>query len=149
MPLPNEIPSHDTFNRFYTALEPGSFEACFAKWAASIADRTKGEVVSIDGKTMRGGKGVKGSAAHVVTAWSTSNHVSLGQLRMGDKTNESKTIPELLSMLFIEGCVVTIDAAGCYPEVAQAIVDKEADYVLCAKANQPDLLTGIEQSFAL
>jgi len=149
VPLPNGIPSHDTFNRFYAALEPGSFEACFAKWAASIAGRTKGEVVNIDGKTMRGSRGVNASAAHVVTAWSNSNHVSLGQLRMGDKTNESKAIPELLSMLFIEGCVVTIDAAGCYPAVAQAIVEKKADYVLCAKANQPELLTGIEQSFAL
>lgn len=149
VPLPNGIPSHDTFNRFYAALEPGSFETCFGKWAASIAARTKGEVVSIDGKTMRGSRGVRASPAHVVTAWSNSNHVSLGQLRMGDKTNESKAIPELLSMLFLEGCVVTIDAAGCYPAVAEAIVKKEADHVLCAKASQPELLTGIEQSFAL
>ena len=149
VPLPNGIPSHDTFNRFYAALEPGSFEGCFGKWAASIAERTQGEVVSIDGKTMRGSRGVKASPAHVVTAWSSSNHVSLGQLRMGDKTNESKAIPELLGMLFLEGCVVTIDAAGCYPEVAEAIVNKAADYVLCAKANQPELLTGIERSFAL
>ena len=149
VPLPNGIPSHDTFNRFYAALEPGSFEECFAQWTASIAGRTKGEVVSIDGKTLRGSRGVNASAAHVITAWSGSNQLSLGQLRTGDKTNESKVIPELLSMLFLEGCVVTIDAAGCYSPIAQAIVDKGAHYVLCAKANQPDLLTGIEQSFAL
>lgn len=149
VPLPNGIPSHDTFNRFYAALAPGEFEECFAQWAASVAERTKGEVVSIDGKTLRGSKGLKASAAHVVSAWSSSNHVSLGQLRAGDKTNESTVIPELLSMLFLEGCVVTIDAAGCYSPIAQAIVEKKADYVLCVKANQPDLLTSIEQSFAL
>lgn len=149
VPLPNGIPSHDTFNRFYAALVPDEFEECFAQWAASIAARTKGEVVSIDGKTLRGSKGLKASAAHVVSAWSSSNHVSLGQLRADEKTNESTVIPELLSMLFLEGCVVTIDAAGCYSPIAQAIVEKKADYVLCAKANQPDLLTTIEQSFAL
>jgi len=142
VPLPNGIPSHDTFNRFYAALEPGTFEDCFAQWAASMAARTKGEVVSIDGKSLRGSRGMKATAAHVVTAWSGSNHVSLGQLRVDDKTNESKVIPELLRMLFIEGCVVTIDAAGCYPLIAQAIVERKAHYVLCAKANQPDLLTG-------
>jgi predicted transposase YbfD/YdcC len=149
VPLPNGIPSHDTFNRFYAALAPGEFEECFAQWAGSIAVRTQGEVVSIDGKTMRGSKGLNASAAHVVTAWSGSNQVSLGQLRMDDKTNESKVIPELLNMLFIEGCVVTIDAAGCYEPIAKAIVEKQAHYVLCAKANQGDLLTAIEQSFAL
>jgi predicted transposase YbfD/YdcC len=149
VPLPNGIPSHDTFNRFFAALVPGEFEECFAQWAASVAERTKGEVIGIDGKTLRGSKGLNASAAHVVTAWSGSNQVSLGQLRTGDKTNESKVIPELLNMLFIEGCVVTIDAAGCYAPIAEAIVEKHADYVLCAKANQSDLLTGIEQSFAL
>jgi len=149
IPLPYGIPSHDTFNRFFAALVPGEFEECFARWAASIAQRAEGEVVSIDGKTLRGSKGVNATAAHVVTAWSGSNHVSLGQLRAGDKTNESKVIPELLNMLFIEGCVVTIDAAGCYSPIAQTIVDKKAHYVICAKANQPDLLTAIEQSFAL
>lgn len=149
VPLPNGIPSHDTFNRLFATLAPGEFESCFAQWAASIAERTQGEVVNIDGKTLRGSKGLKASAAHVVSAWSSSNHVSLGQLRVNDKTNEGKVIPELLSMLFIEGCVVTIDAAGCHTPIAKAIVEKKAHYVLCAKANQPDLLTGIEQSFAL
>lgn len=149
VPLPNGIPSHDTFNRFYAALVPGEFEECFARWAASIAARSKGEVLSIDGKTLRGSKGLHASAAHVVTAWAGSNQVSLGQLRVDDKTNEGKVITDLLQMLFIEGCVVTIDAAGCYPEIAKAIVDKQADYVLCAKANQPTLLTAIEQTFAL
>lgn len=149
VPLPNGIPSHDTFNRLFAALAPGEFEGCFGRWAASIAARSNGEVVAIDGKTIRGSKGLKASAAHVVSAWSGKNQVSLGQLRMDDKSNESKAIPELLRILFIEGCIVTIDAAGCYTEVVAAIVDKKADYVICAKGNQPDLLTAIEQSFAL
>ena len=149
VPLPNGIPSHDTFNRLFAALEPGAFEGCFGRWAASIAGRTQGEVVNLDGKTLRGSRGLAASPAHVISAWSGSNQVSLGQLRVSDKTNESKAIPELLSMLFIEGCVVTIDAAGCYADIAGAIVEKKADYVICAKGNQPDLLTAIEQSFAL
>lgn len=149
VPLPNGTPSHDTFNRLFAALEPGEFEGCFGRWAASIAARTKGEVVNIDGKTLRGSRGLAASPAHVVSAWSGSNQVSLGQLRIDDKTNESTMIPALLGMLFIEGCIVTIDAAGCYAPVATAIVEKKADYVICAKGNQPDLLTAIEQSFAL
>lgn len=149
VPLPNGTPSHDTFNRLFAALEPGEFEGCFGRWAASIAARTKGEVVNIDGKTLRGSRGLAASPAHVVSAWSGSNQVSLGQLRIDDKTNESTMIPALLGMLFIEGCIVTIDAAGCYAPVATAIVEKKADYVICAKGNQPDLLTAIEQSFVL
>lgn len=149
VPLPNGIPRHDTFNRFFAALAPGEFEGCFGQWAASVAQRTQGEVIGIDGKTLRGSKGLHASAAHIISAWSSSNQVSLGQLRVDDKTNEEKVIPDLLRMLFLEGCVVTIDAAGCYAPIAEAIVDKKADYVICVKANQPDLLTDIEQTFAL
>ena len=149
VPLPNGIPSHDTFNRLFATLSPGAFETCFAKWAASIAERSEGEVVNIDGKTIRRSKGIDCSPAHVVTAWSGSNNVSLGQLRTGSKSNEITAIPELLNMLFIEGCIVTIDAAGCQTKIVDAILEKGAHYVLCAKANQPALLEGIEQSFAL
>jgi hypothetical protein len=90
VPLPNGIPSHATFNRFYAALEPGSFEGCFGEWAASIAERTQGEVVSIDGKTMRGSRGVNASPAHVVTAWSSSNHVSLASCAWGTRPMRAK-----------------------------------------------------------
>lgn len=149
IPLPNGIPSHDTFNRFFAALAPGEFETCFVQWAAAISVRGNGEVVNIDGKTIRGSKGLNASAAHIVTAWSSANSVSLGQLRTDDKSSEITAIPLLLEMLFLEGCIVTIDAAGCQTKIAQAIVDKKADYLLCAKANQPKLLDAIEQSFAL
>lgn len=130
-------------------LVPGEFEECFGQWIAATATRTKGEVINFDGKTFRGSGALNASAAHVVTAWSASDQISLGQLRADQKTNEGKVIPELLRMLFIEGCVVTIDAAGCYPPIAQGIVEKKADHVLCVKANQSDPLTAIEHSFAL
>lgn len=149
VPLPNGIPTHDTFNRFFAALAPGEFEACFAQWAAAVSVRGKGEVVNVDGKTIRGSKGVGASAAHVVSAWSSANTVSLGQLRVREKSNEVVVIPQLLEMLFLEGCIVTIDAAGCHTKIARKILDKGAHYLLCAKANQPTLLDGIEQSFAL
>ncbi len=149
VPLPNGIPSHDTFNRFYAALAPGEFETCFVQWAASVSVRGNGEVVNIDGKTIRGSKGLSASAAHIVTAWSSANTVSLGQLHTDDKSSEITAIPLLLEMLFLEGCIVTIDAAGCQTKIARAIVEKKADYLLCVKANQPKLLDAIEQSFAL
>lgn len=149
IPLPCGIPSHDTFNRFFAALSPGSFETCFGQWAASVSQRSKREVVNFDGKTMRGSKGLNASPAHIVTAWSGANSISLGQLRVEAKSNEGKAIPKLLEALFLEGCIVTIDAAGCLPAIAKAIRDKKADYVLCAKGNQPKLLDAIEQTFAL
>lgn len=149
VPLPNGIPTHDTFNRFYAALVPGNFETCFGKWAAEISVRGKGEVVNIDGKTIRGSKGVSASAAHIVSAWSGANTMTLGQLRVDEKSNELVAIPKLLETLFLEGCIVTIDAAGCQTKIARKIIEKRADYLLCAKANQPSLLDGIEQSFAL
>ena len=149
VPLPNGIPSHDTFNRFFAALAPGEFEVCFGQWASSISVRSNGEVINLDGKTIRGSKGIDKTAAHIVTAWSGANALSLGQLQVDDKSSEAVAIPKLLAMLFLEGCIVTIDAAGCQTKIAQAIVDKGADYLLCAKANQPKLLDGIQQSFAL
>lgn len=149
LPLPNGIPSHDTFNRFYAALAPGEFETCFVQWAASLSVRGNGEVVNIDGKTVRGSKGLNSSAAHIVTAWSSANTVSLGQLRTDDKSSAITAIPQLIKMLFLEGCIVTIDAAGCQTKIVEAIVEKKADYLLQVKANQPKLLDAIEQSFAL
>jgi predicted transposase YbfD/YdcC len=149
VPLPHGVPSHDTFNRFFAALVPGSFETCFGRWAGTVCQRGKGEVVNLDGKTMRGSRGLNASPAHIVTAWSGANAISLGQLRVDAKSNEGKAIPKLLETLFLEGCIVTIDAAGCLPAIALAIRDKGADYVLCAKGNQPKLLDAIEQTFAL
>lgn len=146
--LPNGIPSHDTFNRFFAALDPKEFEKCFVAWVNSVAEITEGEVVSIDGKTIRGsrGKGAK-SAIHMVSAWANTNQMVLGQYKVDQKSNEITAIPALLEVLALKGCIITIDAMGCQTNIAQAIIDKEADYVLAVKDNQGTLHQNIEDSF--
>lgn len=146
--LPHGIPSHDTFNRFFSALDPEEFERCFMAWVQSICTRTDGEVVSIDGKTMRGSRspGCK-SATHIVSAWADANELVLGQLKVGEKSNEITAIPKLLESLLLEGCVVTIDAMGCQQSIAKKIVKKGADYILAVKENQKALQEDIEDSF--
>jgi len=146
--LPNGIPSHDTFNRFFSALNPEEFERCFLSWIKTIQKKTNGEVVSIDGKTMRGSrnKGCK-SATHIVSAWADVNELVLGQIKVDDKSNEITAIPVLLDSLLLEGCVVTIDAMGCQKKIARKIVSKKADYILAVKENQKDLYDDILDSY--
>ena len=138
--LPNGIPSHDTFNRVFSALDPVELESCFMAWVKSVARLTEGEVVSIDGKTLRGSRGKTGkSFVHMVSAWSDANHMVLGQLKVDDKSNEITAIPQLLDALLLEGCIVTIDAMGCQVDIAQKIIERQADYILAVKDNQPTL----------
>ncbi len=146
--LPNGIPSHDTFNRLFSALDPDVFESCFLTWVKSIYESTQGEVVSIDGKTMRGSRnqGCK-SATHIVSAWADQNELILGQIKVREKTNEITAIPKLLDALLLEGCVVTIDAMGCQKKIAKKIVKKKADYILSVKDNQRELYEDIQDSF--
>ncbi len=145
--LPNGIPSHDTFNRFFSALEPEHFEAAFLSWIRSISTLTKGDVVSLDGKTMRGTR-ESGSkyAIHIISAWSNSNQLSLGQIKVDEKSNEITAIPQLLEVLVLKGCLVTIDAMGCQKEIAKKIVKKEADYILALKGNQGYLQEDAERT---
>lgn len=147
--LPGGIPSHDTFNRFFTALEPSEFETCFIKWTNSIREQTDGEIVSIDGKTMCGTRSIDKTAVHIVSAWADTNNLVLGQLKTEQKSNEITAIPELLKVLMIENCIITIDAMGCQKEIAQQIIEQKADYVLALKGNQKTLLLGVEDSFKL
>lgn len=148
LPLPNGIPTHDTFNRFFAALDPEEFEGRFIKWVQSISAVNKGEVVCIDGKTMRGSRGSgTHSATHIVSAWASDNEAILGQLKVDQKTNEITVIPELLNSLLITGSIITIDAMGCQREIAKQIREKEADYVLGVKENQGELLQNIQDSF--
>jgi len=135
--LPNGIPSHDTFNRVYSALDPEKLESCFLSWVKDVSEITEGEVISIDGKSIRGSKkhGSK-SMVHIVSAWAQKNHMVLGQVKVDDKSNEITAIPKLLEVLAIKGCIVTIDAMGCQRDIAQKITDKEADYILAVKGNQ-------------
>lgn len=144
--LPNGIPSHDTFNRVISSLCPSQFEQCFSSWVSSMLEAT-GEVISIDGKTICGAKVNGKSPIHMVSAWSSANNLALGQVKVKDKSNEITAIPNLIESLAIEGAVVTIDAMGCQKNIAKKIVERNADYVLALKQNQPDLLEEVIDEF--
>ena len=139
--LPNGIPSHDTFGRFFAALNPDAFSQCFMSWIASVAEVTKGKVVAIDGKTIRRSfdRASSKSAVHIVSAWLAANRMVLGQVRTEEKSNEITAIPRLLELLSLTGCIVTIDAMGCQKNIVQAIVNQNADYVIGLKGNQGTL----------
>jgi len=146
--LPNGIPSHDTFGRFFSLLDPVEFQRCFINWVRAVHETIQG-VVAIDGKTARRShdtsKGKK--AIHLVSAWATENGVALGHVKTEDKSNEITAIPELLKLLQLKGCLVTIDAMGCQRDIAQMIVDAGADYLLAVKGNQETLSEDVEQEF--
>jgi predicted transposase YbfD/YdcC len=146
--LPGVIPSHDTFNRVFSALEPEELEKSFIDWTQAVAHLAEGEVVAIDGKSMRGTReqGNK-SIVHMVSAWAQENHMALGQIKVDEKSNEITAIPRLLDLLVLKGCIVTIDAMGCQRDIAAKIVDKEADYILALKGNQGNLQAQVEDSF--
>lgn len=146
--LPNGIPSHDTFGRFFALLNPLMFQKCFIDWVRAVHHQVQG-VVAVDGKTARRSHDqAKGkSAIHVVSAWATENGVALGQTKVDDKSNEITAIPALLKQLKISGCLVTIDAMGCQREIAQTIVEAGADYLLAVKGNQETLCEDVEQEF--
>ncbi|MBD0287644.1 MAG: ISAs1 family transposase [Flavisolibacter sp.] len=146
--LPNGIPSHDTFNRVFAALDPFALQACFLSWVEAVAELSKGTQVSIDDKRLcASGQDGKRSIIHVVSAWSEANHMVLAQVKVGDKSNVITAIPAPLDLLDLKGCIVTIDAMGCQREIASSIVDKEADHILAVKANQEFLLDDIKEAF--
>lgn len=147
--LSNGIPSHDRFNAVFKALKPAEFERCLLGWVTSLHEVTAGQLVAIDGKTLRQSfdKADAKSAIHMVSAWATANHISLGQVVVDQKSNEITAIPRLLKLLDVSGCLVTIDAMGCQAEIAEKIVEGEADYVLAVKGNQPTLHDGIVRFF--
>ena len=139
--LPNGIPSHDTFGRVFSLIDPTQFQRCFVDWVKGISELTQGEVIAIDGKSLRGSYDRSGgrSAIHMVSAWAQKNSLVLGQVKVDDRSNEITAIPRLLSMLEVSGCIVTIDAMGCQKEIASKIIERRADYVLSVKKNQPQL----------
>ena len=147
--LPGGVPSHDTFNRVISALDPEQLEKGFADWVGSIAWLTAGEVVAIDGKTLRGTRAAGGKLVHMVSAWASANHLVLGQRKVEEKSNEITAIPKLLAALELSGTVVTLDAMGCQRSIAEQIVAKKADYVLSVKENQGCLLEDIKDSFQM
>ena len=143
------IPSHDRFNAILGAIKPAEFEKCLLSWITALHELTAGQVVAIDGKTLRRSfdKASNKSAIHMVSAWATANHISLGQVVVDQKSNEIIAIPKLLEIIEISGCLVTIDAMGCQVAIAQAILDQKADFVLAVKGNQPTLHDGIRDFF--
>ena len=124
--LENGIPSHDTFNRVFAALDPLRFRECFLKWTKGLRKAAGGDVIALDGKSLRRAANGK-SMPHMVSAWSVRNGLVLGQTKVSEKANEITAIPELLDSLNIKGCVVTIDAMGCQKKIAKQIVDKQGD----------------------
>jgi predicted transposase YbfD/YdcC len=136
--LPNGIPSHDTFGRVFASLDPEQFEDCFLRWIQAVSVITEGQVVAIDGKTLRRShdRTLGKEAIQMVGAWASANRLVLGQVKVDEGSNEITAIPELLRVLEIAGCIVTIDALGCQKEIARQIVEAGADYVLALKANQ-------------
>lgn len=136
--LPHGIPSDDTIRRVFTRLSPTRFQECFQDWIQAIATRTSGQVINVDGKTLRRSYDRRDNKAalHMVSAWASANRLILGQLKTEEKSNEITAIPELLRILALEGCIVTIDAMGCQTAIATQIIEQGADYVLALKGNQ-------------
>jgi len=143
-------PSDDVMGKLFAKLETEEFNKCFTQWINSIVKLTEGEVVAIDGKTVRG-SGIRGKRKpfHLVSAYASQNKLSLGQMSTEEKSNEITAIPDLLDTLAIKGCTVTIDAMGCQKKIAEKIISKEADYILMLKDNQKELLAQVEKVFEI
>ncbi len=149
VPVGDTMPSHDTLSDFFKRLNSDAFAGVFVEWTKAICNLTEGEVIAIDGKTLRrshdkfNGK----EAIHLISAWASGNQIVLAQQAVDSKSNEIGAIPDLLRLLEIKGAFITIDAIGCQEEIAEQIISQEANYLLAVKANQPGLLEGIEDCF--
>jgi len=146
--LPEGIPSEDTINRVFSSIDSVQFETCFIEWVNSISNLTKGQIIAVDGKTIRGAKSHgKKSPIHMVSAWACESNLVLGQIKTVEKSNEITAIPQLLGILDIAGQTVTIDAMGTQKEIAEKIIKNDANYILAVKANQAHLLENIKDEF--
>jgi predicted transposase YbfD/YdcC len=147
--LPHGIPSHDTFTDVFAALSPEHFQDCFVRWVSSLTRLLPGDIVSIDGKTLRRSYDRQDSRAaiHMVSAWASRQSLVLGQLKTAEKSNEITAIPQLLEVLEVTGCLVTIDAMGCQKAIAAKIRERGADYLLALKENHPTLYQAVTHYF--
>ena len=139
-----DVPSHDTFERVFDRIDPRAFHQCFQSWVAALAEKLSIKHIAIDGKTLRGSGSSKLGPLHLVSAWATEHHLSLGQVATAEKSNEITAIPELLDLLELHGAIVTIDAMGCQKAIASKIIEREGHYALTVKDNQPTLLAEIK-----
>jgi len=144
--LPDGVPSHDTFERVFAALDPRALERCCLAWLHDIARLVGVDHIAIDGKTLRGSANSELGALHLVSAWASKAQLSLGSVAVDGKSNEITAIPQLLQLLDLEGALVTIDAIGCQKAIARKIVDGGGDYVLVVKGNQENLLADIQET---
>jgi predicted transposase YbfD/YdcC len=144
--LANGIPSHDTFERVFDRIDPSAFHRCFQKWVAALAEKLEIKHIAIDGKTVRGSGSSKLGPLHLVSAWASEHHLSLGQVATEAKSNEITAIPELLELLDLHGAIVTIDAMGCQKAIASKIVERGGNYLLVVKDNQPTLVNNIQKA---
>src|SRR5262245_34034997 len=147
--LPNGVPSHDTFNRIFAALDPLAFQHSFSSWISAVCHALGLTHVPIDGKALRGSAGPDGTCLHLVSAWAAEHRLSLAQVAVEDKGNEITAIPELLKMLDLHGALVSIDAIGCQKEIARQVRAEGGDYLLAVKENQPTLYSDIMACFTM
>ena len=147
--LPNGIPSHDTFSRLFARLNPEPLQSCFIQWMQAVHQVSDGELLNVDGKTLPGAcePGNTRSFIHMVSLWSATNRLVLAPRKVDEKSNEITAIPELLKLLEIKGCLVSIDAMGTQTEIAQTIIEQGADYALALKGNQGNLDEDVRQLF--
>jgi predicted transposase YbfD/YdcC len=147
--LPNGIPSDDTFRRVFAALDAEQFQTCFMNWIEAVEGLTEGQVIAVDGKALRRShdRSLGKKALYMVSAWASGSGLVLGQRKVDDKSNEITAVPELLDMLEISGCIITLDAIHCQAQTVETIVEKKADYVLPVKENQPKLLESLQALF--
>jgi predicted transposase YbfD/YdcC len=134
--LRHGIPSHDTFNRVFAALQPEAFLDCFLRWTQSLRQTVAHEIVALDGKALRRALRRGHSPRYIISAWAQGNGLVLGQLKVAQKSNEITALPQLLRVLELAGCIVTVDAMGCQKAIAREIIEADADYVLALKGNQ-------------
>jgi predicted transposase YbfD/YdcC len=149
--LPNGIPSHDTFGRVFSMIDAQQFQLAFYEWVLAVNEIVQGQIINIDGKCLRGSddKELGKRAIYMVSAWAEANEMVLGQRKVDEKSNEITAIPELLKLLDVSGCIVTIDAMGTQTNIAKTIVAAQADYVLSVKENQGHLFEDISVLFAV
>jgi predicted transposase YbfD/YdcC len=148
--FPNGLPVHDTIARVVSSLAPEQFQACFLKWMHAVNSRAKGELIAIDGKVLRSSynRDDRQSTIHMVSAFASANGMVLGQVKTDAKSNEITAIPELLALLDMAGCLISIDAMGCQTEIAAQIVDQGGDYLLAVKGNQETLHRAVREAMA-
>jgi predicted transposase YbfD/YdcC len=145
--LPNAIPSHDTFNRVFSAIDPHAFLECFSRWVQGVCPNLNDEVVAIDGKALRRALNEGESIPYIVSAWASDTGLVLGQVKVDEKSNEITAVPELLRVLRLKGAIVTLDAMGCQKDIAATIIDRHADYILALKGNHANVHEEVKTFF--